>query len=169
MFVRGKNSPSCQISDFPRLVEADVDRRAAQYRFGSSMVRIVILVRCPQTLLSGPWPNSRSYRSRLDANDRSFAMSAISSPGDAAPAQGRFGSSAADRGALITTTLHSEAANSGAKRETGRCTFESCRSPTGRKGPRAAVRRLRQLNLCDRRSAEKADIVPGSPNGPWNN
>jgi hypothetical protein len=93
MFVRGKNSPSCQISDFPRLVEADVDRRAAQYRFGSSMVRIVILVRCPQTLLSGPWPNSRSYRSRLDANDRSFAMSAISSPGDAAPAQGRFGSS----------------------------------------------------------------------------
>jgi hypothetical protein len=51
----------------------------------------------------------------------------------------RLGSSPAGHRALSTTTLHSEAANSGAKRETGRCTFESCRSPTGRKGPKAVV------------------------------
>jgi hypothetical protein len=45
------------------------------------------------------------------------------------------GSRAADRCAPITTARHSEAANSGAKRETGRCAFESRRTPTVRKGP----------------------------------
>jgi hypothetical protein len=51
----------------------------------------------------------------------------------------RSGSSPAGHRALITTTLHSEAANSGAKRETGRRAFESCRSPTGRKGPKGDI------------------------------
>jgi hypothetical protein len=70
-----------------------------------------------------------------------------------------LGSRIADRWALITTARHSEAANSGAKRGTGRCTFESCRSPTGRKGPISTGSAVRQLHPRDGRFAEFANMA----------
>jgi hypothetical protein len=72
------------------------------------------------------WPNV-SYSIKAAVANRPICITSF----------GSFGSSPAGHRALIMTTLHSEAANSGAKRETGRCTFESCRSSTGRNGPRA--------------------------------
>jgi hypothetical protein len=77
---------------------------------------------------------------------------------DAAPAQGRFGSSAAGRRAQNTTARHSKAASQGTKRDTGWSSPKSCRSRTGSLGPGAALSRLRQLDLRDRRNAEIPDI-----------
>jgi hypothetical protein len=62
----------------------------------------------------------------------------------------RTGSTPAGHRALITTTLHSEAANSGAKLGTGRCTFESCRTHLVSKGPRADKRRNSATLTIDR-------------------
>jgi hypothetical protein len=73
---------------------------------------------------------------------------------------GSLGSSPAGHRARITTARHSEAANSGAKRETGRCAFESCRSPTGRKGPQPAVTTLLKMVVFQHAVSDQGSEVP---------